>query len=230
MVKRMKSADVRANWREVLTAVQNGETIEIEHYNRPVARIAPIEETRMTTAVTREALLVWLGDNHGLTDEGISTLLNKAAEIGRQWPSPTDHKQSRMDRLWWAYQEIVTAAAPSQQAALDTIHGKGRTGVDPWKETGTSVFVATVFRISNPDDRKERAFNTFAEAHEWMLPALRAAWQATPPDGLSLEDWSQMTLQSGQGINTSDLSFRIEAPPEARYPQQMGSGRSWTDG
>lgn len=47
--KRMKSAAIRADWKNVLDAVQNGEEIVVEQYNRPVARIIPYKETVMYT-------------------------------------------------------------------------------------------------------------------------------------------------------------------------------------
>jgi antitoxin (DNA-binding transcriptional repressor) of toxin-antitoxin stability system len=129
--RRMKSDQVRTNWRDVLDHIRSGGTVIVEHYNRPIARIAPLEDTMTAATVTRESLAAWLGDNHGLTEEEISTLLDKAVAIGHEWPD-TNNKQRRMDYLWWAYQKIVTAGASSREDALDTIHGKGRTGIDPY--------------------------------------------------------------------------------------------------
>lgn len=51
-VKHMKSREVRDNWREVLRHVEDGGEIIVEHYNRPVARIVPIEEPKVTTYTT----------------------------------------------------------------------------------------------------------------------------------------------------------------------------------
>lgn len=39
----MKSNEIRQQWREVLADVQAGGTIVVEHYNRPIARITPME-------------------------------------------------------------------------------------------------------------------------------------------------------------------------------------------
>lgn len=50
--KRMKSREVRDNWRETLRHVEGGGTVVIEHYNRPIARIVPIEEPIMTTTTS----------------------------------------------------------------------------------------------------------------------------------------------------------------------------------
>jgi prevent-host-death family protein len=47
--KHMKSAAIRADWKNVLDAVQNGEEVVVEQYNRPVARIIPYEEPTMPT-------------------------------------------------------------------------------------------------------------------------------------------------------------------------------------
>lgn len=40
-MRTMKSKDARANWAEILRRAENGEATVIEHYNRPVATIAP---------------------------------------------------------------------------------------------------------------------------------------------------------------------------------------------
>lgn len=53
--KHMKSAAIRADWKNVLDAVQNGEEIVVEQYNRPVARIVPYRESPMPT-ITVELL------------------------------------------------------------------------------------------------------------------------------------------------------------------------------
>jgi prevent-host-death family protein len=42
--KHMKSSDIRKNMKHILDAVQNGEEIVVELYNRPIARIIPYEE------------------------------------------------------------------------------------------------------------------------------------------------------------------------------------------
>lgn len=137
VVKRMNSREIRDHWRDVLDHVRAGNEVVVMHYHKPIARIVP-EETTMAAIITREAILAWLGDGHGLTDEGVSELVERAAEIGDRWPNSFDVGH-RMDRLWWAYQNIVTAAAPSKEAALDIIHGKTRTGVDPWTHVGDPV-------------------------------------------------------------------------------------------
>ncbi|WP_143220892.1 hypothetical protein [Actinomadura sp. CNU-125] len=87
------------------------------------------------TAPTRDAILAWLGEGHGLTDEGVSALVTEAADISNRWPLPSEyvHVRERMDGLWMAYQRIITAAASSREEALDIIHNKTRTGVDPWE-------------------------------------------------------------------------------------------------
>ncbi|MCP9947297.1 type II toxin-antitoxin system Phd/YefM family antitoxin [Actinomadura madurae] len=50
----MKSREARDNWRETLRHVENGGEVVIEHYNRPIARIVPIEEPAMANTVTTE--------------------------------------------------------------------------------------------------------------------------------------------------------------------------------
>jgi antitoxin (DNA-binding transcriptional repressor) of toxin-antitoxin stability system len=136
--KHMKSREVRDNWRDVLDLVRAGNEVVVEHYNKPVARIVPMEEPAMTriTAPTRDAVLAWLGEGHGLTDDGISALMAETVEIGKRFPLQEPvHVQTRMDALWSAYQRIVTDAAPSLDEALNIIHAKTRTGVDPWAIT-----------------------------------------------------------------------------------------------
>jgi antitoxin (DNA-binding transcriptional repressor) of toxin-antitoxin stability system len=39
----MKSDQVRTNWRDVLDFVRSGGTVIVQHYNRPIARITPLE-------------------------------------------------------------------------------------------------------------------------------------------------------------------------------------------
>ena len=51
VVRRMKSREVRDNWRDALDFVRAGGEIVVLHYNRPVARIVPIKEPAMTTYV-----------------------------------------------------------------------------------------------------------------------------------------------------------------------------------
>jgi antitoxin (DNA-binding transcriptional repressor) of toxin-antitoxin stability system len=51
--KHMKSRKVRDEWKAVLDAVQNGQEIVVELYNRPVARIIPYKETPVNTYATR---------------------------------------------------------------------------------------------------------------------------------------------------------------------------------
>lgn len=41
--RRMKSHELRVNLRGALRYVEGGGTVIVEHYNRPVARIVPIE-------------------------------------------------------------------------------------------------------------------------------------------------------------------------------------------
>lgn len=50
MKERMKSREVRDNMRDVLDYVRSGGTVTVEHYNRPVARIIPIEENSLDPA------------------------------------------------------------------------------------------------------------------------------------------------------------------------------------
>jgi antitoxin (DNA-binding transcriptional repressor) of toxin-antitoxin stability system len=59
-VKRMKSAEVRQQWRDVLDHVRAGGTVVIEHYNKTVARIVPIEENAMPRyTITQVSRAYW---------------------------------------------------------------------------------------------------------------------------------------------------------------------------
>lgn len=51
--RHIKSAKIRADWKNVLDAVQNGEEIVVEQYNRPVAKIIPYKEVPMNTYASR---------------------------------------------------------------------------------------------------------------------------------------------------------------------------------
>lgn len=48
--KRMKSREIRDNWRDVLDHVRAGNEVVVEHYNKPIARIVPVEENAMSQA------------------------------------------------------------------------------------------------------------------------------------------------------------------------------------
>lgn len=64
-VKRMKSDQVRREFADVLQFVRTGGTVIVEHYNRPVATIAPYEEEPAVSNVQRltEQVMKSLDDN-----------------------------------------------------------------------------------------------------------------------------------------------------------------------
>src|SRR5690606_42039996 len=66
--KRMKSREVRDDWRGTLRHVEAGGEVVIEHYIRPVARITPIEESAMTLRTYRQPLvhLQWAAKEEAL--------------------------------------------------------------------------------------------------------------------------------------------------------------------
>jgi len=67
--QRMKSDEVRKNWADVLQYVRTGGAVIVEHYNKPIARIAPIEETtvQLVTVSVKESNETYLPDRitHG---------------------------------------------------------------------------------------------------------------------------------------------------------------------
>lgn len=63
--RRMKSRDIRDNWRDVLDYVRAGNEVIIEHYTKPIARIVPIEENAMTLNGTQAAFHVRWGNVSG---------------------------------------------------------------------------------------------------------------------------------------------------------------------
>lgn len=52
MTRHISSEKARANWRETLDAVANGEVVVIERYGRPVATLAPHVETAPSASAT----------------------------------------------------------------------------------------------------------------------------------------------------------------------------------
>jgi antitoxin (DNA-binding transcriptional repressor) of toxin-antitoxin stability system len=62
-MKRMKSSEVRTGWRDVLDYVRSGGTVVIEHYDRPIARITPIEEKTMDAEIITDQVTTTLGDH-----------------------------------------------------------------------------------------------------------------------------------------------------------------------
>ena len=134
--KHMKSRDIRDNWRDVLDQVRAGTEIVVEHYNKPIARIVPIQEPAMTAiTLTRENVAAWLGEDHGLSEEGLSALVNRVTERTR-WYDPASDRQRVRDDLWWWYQHLLKDEPWSTQERLAFIHSeKRRTNVDPWETT-----------------------------------------------------------------------------------------------
>lgn len=62
--KRMKSDQVRVNWAEVIQHVRQGDTVIVEHYNKPVATIAPYEEPAVSNVQRiAEQVMKSLDDN-----------------------------------------------------------------------------------------------------------------------------------------------------------------------
>jgi antitoxin (DNA-binding transcriptional repressor) of toxin-antitoxin stability system len=51
MTRHISSEKARANWRETLDAVANGEVVVIERYGRPIATLNPITEETETNAI-----------------------------------------------------------------------------------------------------------------------------------------------------------------------------------
>lgn len=70
VTKRMKSDQVRQNWRDVLEHVRTGGAVVVEHYNRTVARVIPEDDTlvilQVSTANQAERLRRLIRDHGAL--------------------------------------------------------------------------------------------------------------------------------------------------------------------
>lgn len=93
--KRMKSREVRDNWRETLRHVEDGGEVVIEHYNRPIARIVPHEEPTMT-----EHFTAWLTTDPSCLDQACADVvvlrdeLRGEADDPNAWASTDDERFS----------------------------------------------------------------------------------------------------------------------------------------
>jgi antitoxin (DNA-binding transcriptional repressor) of toxin-antitoxin stability system len=59
----MKSDEARKNWAAMLRFVENGGNVIIEHYNRPIARIAPMMATYTYGIEISDDGVVWMPEN-----------------------------------------------------------------------------------------------------------------------------------------------------------------------
>jgi antitoxin (DNA-binding transcriptional repressor) of toxin-antitoxin stability system len=75
----MKSNEVRVEWADVLQYVRQGGTVIVEHYNKPIATIAPYEETPVqNTQRLAEQITPTLGDRADDFDiAGIAELIGE---------------------------------------------------------------------------------------------------------------------------------------------------------
>lgn len=91
--KRMKSREIRDNWRDVLDHVRAGNEVVVEHYNKPIARIIPIEEPAMT-----EHFTAWLTTDPSCLDQACADVVVLADELRGEpddpnaWASTTDQR------------------------------------------------------------------------------------------------------------------------------------------
>lgn len=142
--KHMKSREVRDNWRDVLDHVRSGGTVVVEHYNKPVARIVPIEEPIMTTS---EHFTAWLTTDSSCLDQGCADVVVLRDELQGE-PDDRNAWTSTGDPLMHA----VTTVDAKDGDAVDAIreagelleaHGWERDG--DWEAVPTG-YIATVAR------------------------------------------------------------------------------------
>lgn len=113
MVKRIKSRAARDEWKAVLADVQAGETIIIEHYNRPIAKIIPYEETTMKlTDIAADIAR----DNDADYDETLRlveelAIQNAAAEGAPDGPAPVEVDEDAAQTIREAYTVMAQDAA-----------------------------------------------------------------------------------------------------------------------
>lgn len=128
--KRMKAAEVRAGWRDVLDHVRAGGEVIVEHYNRPVARIVPFEEPAEDLPEPREidvdpATIVRMDDREerdpatgtvrqrmtvGTAPDGTPVLLVEAPAptdypTGDGWPKLAERPRHKV----WAFNSLAAA-------------------------------------------------------------------------------------------------------------------------
>lgn len=140
-MKRMKSREVRDNWRETLRHVENGGTVVIEHYNRPIARIVPIEEPTM------EHFTAWLTTDPGALDQGCADVVVLRDELRGEpddpnaWASTSDEQfkaATTVDAKDGDHENAQREAEEQLEAAGWEMDGK-------WEATDTG-YIVTVTR------------------------------------------------------------------------------------
>ena len=131
--KRMKSNEVRTGWRDVLDYVRTGGTVVVEHYNRPVARIVPIEEPTM------EHFTAWLTTDPTCLDQGCADVVVLRDEL-RGEPDDPNAWSSTGDPLFSAATTVDAKDGDMEDAmreAVDLLETAG------WKLDGNWEAVST---------------------------------------------------------------------------------------
>lgn len=140
-MKRMKSDEVRKNWADVLQHVRTGGEVIVEHYNRPIARIVPIEEPTM------EHFTAWLTTDPGALDQGCADIvvlrdeLRGEADDPNAWASTGDERFSAattVDAKDGDHEDAQREAEELLEAAGWKLDGK-------WDATDTG-YIVTVTR------------------------------------------------------------------------------------
>lgn len=116
--KRMKSNEVRVNWRDVLEHVRMGGSVIVEHYNRPIAQITPYTpETPVTyTALIGTSDTVVRADHCDVQvtrEVGIGT-----ADLWTDLPVRTDD-DDKLAKVEAAADEVLTTAGWERVSAWE---------------------------------------------------------------------------------------------------------------
>ena len=100
MARHISSEKARANWREILDAVADGETIVVERYGRPVATLAPYhaEEAGMAAQMREAAVVYGTGTLEQLKAEIISQVVAEM-EANLLEPLPWSEGLAEIQRL-----------------------------------------------------------------------------------------------------------------------------------
>lgn len=122
-MKRMKSDEVRKNWADVLQHVRTGGKVIIEHYNKPIARIVPIEETVMAPR-TNTSYGTWTNRVERYSANLATTVVESLGDYGDDYD---------VDALTAAYRDAINDALPAEVTlAGDEFLGPAKPDADEW--------------------------------------------------------------------------------------------------
>jgi antitoxin (DNA-binding transcriptional repressor) of toxin-antitoxin stability system len=149
--KRMKSDQVRTDWKNVLQYVRQGGTVIVEHYNEPIATITPYEEPTAPTTYTASIGLVSsvvAGDYCDLAVNENQIVAAREDDYGNEIPvtEPTGPMVLDTVELGDARTDDPDSEGKAYDAADGMLDDHGWRRVGPWNAASGDAAYAPVER------------------------------------------------------------------------------------